>query len=1422
MSNYLPPSSPHLGPSFMHNVQYPHHPFSMPSGNTQYNYPPSHNVIPQGHLPLSNVQGPGQHTNVYSFDANRQDSNPPSAATSATKVPLPLGHLSSSNATRQPHGSASVSNTTPASFSRSDSLQRQFSGKGVVTERTPNKLASQIHNSTIQLHEPIGKTPDQPALDPAAMSDLEDGELSDRGSVSEEAKLETERKRVIAKDALHQLYENKIGFLEVLPDIVLEGSSPSFLKQLYSEIGISISSSDMAVASALQARLGRNGSGNEIGAQQIGRRLENLNTSSAPATTEQATEHSSRSDVDHNTALLSPKNDGASESRVTHSTETKSTKAPAQTVKPLPASNAASRNQVITPASIAAIPKSAKSGEKSFDRKDYIARMLAAKSNKSQSHVEGTSLASPSPKSSLNTIPPSADDSLATSKTAQPRNESTVVERPPDPKVVLQRSPITEPRVNKVKTNASDNVYGSHNTGTIRPELERTDAEAKKKAQTELARQKMEALKNREHLQRKDLKLQNSQIAVTVQPPTSSFPQTAAAQASHSSVPANAKEHIPAPQPSYFFPISGKEPFNLPGLFISNGQLIDETPPQPFIALGAQAQPAVQSLSGVAGSRSHSPSDSSMQEVRRSPVPILGVTSKPTLVEETLEVNAGNRQLTNSARKRHKAADFLDPPSTRIKRHLGSSKDVGVVIEVSDDEAFDGPEGDDMRMEIDTEHDVSGDTRERSVINSVSSQQKDRRLERQGSDSLKHIANLTMTPPLAHTSGKVASLDGLNSMEKKIELMNRKIAELEQRRRAKQSSSRAQTPTAVGAKSISPNLGQVVPDTSEKDQSTQVYEEQPSRITEPSINDEANISTAEAMAATEPDRSSEEASLKHVEQERETAIATGRLEQAEGKRLQDLEARQLAEIEQNRAQELEDRQAREIEQRATQIEEERLRDLEQQRNESMELARLSAERQQAVEAQVMAQRQQDLERKAAIEAGLPILDAEVDKTQQKLHLLKQQVRELELELERGIEGRRNLLEELQSLEATVLVSVNIERGHRQGDINEGEITKSNTEGSPSATSQRTDDDAKSSTLGQHETSPAQRRPDLETVSTSISDPPVDGEVAEDTMDISQSDIDEGEIPDCSHRALDTREPETKSLEHEDLYEPPPVIDERAQSSLASREGSRQSELSGTPAVYDHAKSLITTGEASPSLNEYDKADQIPDLSRDQSPSNDMSTGSEDYEPPEPVSPKESWSVSSREQAVKPKPTESIHVPPGNAQTTGPSQQTSSGLQRSIDNQAMGDQPSIQKPLADFEPKASHFTPYESPLKHFRSYRYHPEYAHNVVDGFRSLTYSHDIDAEKPMCPYELLGTCNDDSCRYQHLRSIKLSDDKILVQLGAAPAGLSHEQDAYSRGLREVIRDIRARHIRDFNTVAAEIIAYRARFLGDKTKILPL
>lgn len=67
------------------------------------------------------------------------------------------------------------------------------------------------------------------------------------------------------------------------------------------------------------------------------------------------------------------------------------------------------------------------------------------------------------------------------------------------------------------------------------------------------------------------------------------------------------------------------------------------------------------------------------------------------------------------------------------------------------------------------------------------------------------------------------------------------------------------------------------------------------------------------------------------------------------------------------------------------------------------------------------------------------------------------------------------------------------------------------------------------------------------------------------------------------------------------------------------------------------------------------------------------------------------------------------------------------------------------------------------------------------------------------------------------------TDDKILAQLVHEPAIKDPEQqEQFRAGLRNLISSLRERSIKDFNTLAKEIIAYRQDFLGDKSKILNL
>jgi hypothetical protein len=67
---------------------------------------------------------------------------------------------------------------------------------------------------------------------------------------------------------------------------------------------------------------------------------------------------------------------------------------------------------------------------------------------------------------------------------------------------------------------------------------------------------------------------------------------------------------------------------------------------------------------------------------------------------------------------------------------------------------------------------------------------------------------------------------------------------------------------------------------------------------------------------------------------------------------------------------------------------------------------------------------------------------------------------------------------------------------------------------------------------------------------------------------------------------------------------------------------------------------------------------------------------------------------------------------------------------------------------------SRLMPYESPLRYFHAYRFHPEYKDAVAGGLKSLTYSNRIDPEKELCPFELTEEQCPADCEFQHFGSI--------------------------------------------------------------------
>ncbi|KAK3693649.1 hypothetical protein B0T22DRAFT_46210 [Podospora appendiculata] len=133
-----------------------------------------------------------------------------------------------------------------------------------------------------------------------------------------------------------------------------------------------------------------------------------------------------------------------------------------------------------------------------------------------------------------------------------------------------------------------------------------------------------------------------------------------------------------------------------------------------------------------------------------------------------------------------------------------------------------------------------------------------------------------------------------------------------------------------------------------------------------------------------------------------------------------------------------------------------------------------------------------------------------------------------------------------------------------------------------------------------------------------------------------------------------------------------------------------------------------------------------------------------------------------------------------------------------------------------------FKPYESPLRYFHAYRFHPNYREVVGGGLKSLTYSNKIDPLQPICPFELSGEQCPEKCQFQHLKSVRALDEQILLELGKADEYSGERKARFIQGLRELLHGFRVNRVKDFETIANGIIEFRSRFLADKSKVLRL
>ncbi|KAK8072209.1 hypothetical protein PG996_005557 [Apiospora saccharicola] len=135
--------------------------------------------------------------------------------------------------------------------------------------------------------------------------------------------------------------------------------------------------------------------------------------------------------------------------------------------------------------------------------------------------------------------------------------------------------------------------------------------------------------------------------------------------------------------------------------------------------------------------------------------------------------------------------------------------------------------------------------------------------------------------------------------------------------------------------------------------------------------------------------------------------------------------------------------------------------------------------------------------------------------------------------------------------------------------------------------------------------------------------------------------------------------------------------------------------------------------------------------------------------------------------------------------------------------------------------------YESPLRFFRAYRFHPKYTKEVRGGLRSKTYSSRVDCNLPLCPSsdERKSCPNGPSCQYQHFSDMLASDSDIIASLGSVDSYNGEQKGRFIDGLRKVLSDLKSdsSRLKDFDSITSAIIQYRRQFFGgDETKVLPL
>ena len=783
-----------------------------------------------------------------------------------------------------------------------------------------------------------------------------------------------------AKIAVQQLYDRNISFNE----IVSENIDATFLKELFLEIGLAVPASPRSQQIDTSKGITQPVSTRRyspLDNSDLLTSTPNFSAIEPPTFSSQLDERrmfeskDSTSGVNSN-RLSTTKSDGLPELSVEPNA------AKAKTTK------GTSPSPQLAAASISKKPSFIPSADK-IDRKEYIAKMLAAKTGKS---ITAAKISKP------------AETPITQAEIKEPPIASTVITE----KTAIPIPPPIEASLDK-----------------------ENELENKRKAQTELARRRIDALNSRiispskpsNEFASVDSHSVISGISPKTQPRDQELlsikgvPSPLQLQPLQHNVQNSAPQSQHTPSSSFFSSLGWRPPSGLPGLFPFSG-LFPASPDlkEPEITSTVTEMGQISSQSDVPSRKAdpiqpesgqissneegmiidpidspiptdHSDLDEATSRELEQSAEELQKEQDTIDVKDNLERAAPATQLQNELenqyksdeavrketeaevlsfapssphlstpsreqiRKRPIASDFIENTSVRAKRRMDSSNHPQVLIELSEEE----DDSEDDKMDLDDAHNLARRMPNTSQY-SESIRPKTIRDLPQLSDFTSRarggISSAMNTPPLVQTPGKALEQEMLKQKEEQILLMQRKIAEMEQRRRAKQSMSRAQTPAFSG---------------------TPIPESVPA-IAEAKADDDSSMdqSVKATVEQVEAQQHLEQFAVQRFEAQEATALAAG------------IEMREKLEAEEHAKAAA--------------------------KKNSEETARIEAARfMRAAEMQIR------MERKTALQNALLELDQLMERIRKKLENRKIEIAELEAELQKGADGRRSAMEELEDI-----------------------------------------------------------------------------------------------------------------------------------------------------------------------------------------------------------------------------------------------------------------------------------------------------------------------------------------------------------------------------------------------------------------------